>query len=80
LRSVGSDPNAVFLLAKIDLSVRAGVTHQARKSPTGQIAALTNGVLTNGVRGSVQAMAALSKTCRGFFIVLHHRVILWLQG
>jgi hypothetical protein len=80
LRSVEAGPNAAFLLAKIDLRVSVGVTHQASQPPTGQVAALTNGLLTNGVRGSVQAMATLSETCRCFCGALHHRVILWLQG
>jgi hypothetical protein len=77
---VEPDPNAVFLFAKIDLRVGVGVTHQARKSPTGQVAAVTNSVLANGVRGSVQAMATLSEIGRCFCDALHHRVILWLQG
>jgi hypothetical protein len=64
----------------MDLGVSVGVTHQARKSPTGQVAAVVNGLLTNAVRGSVQAMAALSEICRCFCGALHHRVILWLQG
>jgi hypothetical protein len=68
------------LLAKIDLRGSISVTHQARKPPTGQVATITNGVLTNGVRGCVQAMATLSETGRGFCGVLHHRVILWLHG
>jgi hypothetical protein len=67
------------LLAKIDLSVRVGVTHQARKPPAGQVATFTNGLLTNGVRGIVQAMATLPEIGRGFCVVLHHRIILWLQ-
>jgi hypothetical protein len=64
------------LLAKIDLRLSVGVTHQARKSLTGQVAAVSDGLLTNGVRGIVQAMATLSEICRDFCVILHHRVIL----
>jgi hypothetical protein len=62
----------------MDRRVSVGVTHQARKSPAGQVAALTNGLLPNGVRGIVQAMATLPETGWCFCGALHHRITLWL--
>jgi hypothetical protein len=56
-------PNIEFAFGKIDLRVGLGIPHQARQTPSFEIAAASDRPSTNGLRSNVQNSAALTKTC-----------------
>lgn len=65
-------PYAIVSFAGFDLRDRIGVSHQTGKPPAGQVVALANGLLTNGVSGLAQAQASRSKTSLPVGVEIHH--------
>jgi hypothetical protein len=49
----GLQPNVVFAFGSTDLRVGVSVAHQARQTPSLEVAAVSGCALTNGVRSSV---------------------------
>ena len=72
-------PVAISKLGNVDLLIGLGVTHQARKTPSVEIASSHDGLFTDGVRGDVQPVTALTKTQWATLLRSVSSAILWLQ-